>query len=226
MTLIDHIKFKFYSIFQKKKQIKCGYCKNEFATELQFVRHNREHHPNTTPKQVRKFKPEPKLYLPCCNMTIDEKVFVFHFQKHPPNFGCVPCNQSYPSLNDLIEHDKKQHGINDASEKRLAEFKRQLKKYYLSAEVRYPNGLVLNVQNLLATNHSKEPDFNAFIADMARVKLEKGNKDSGSSSQAKWSRFISGFLWQPENRFKLRFSSLYFYFFIAMNAIFHKFFHQ
>lgn len=166
------------------EQIKCGLCKNEFSTEHQFVRHNREHHPNTTPKAVRKYKSEPKLYLPCCNMTIDEKVFVFHFQNHPPNFVCVPCNQSYPTLNDIIEHDKQQHGIKDASEKRLAEFKRQLKKDYLSTEIRYPNGLVLNVQNLLGTNHSKELDFNAFIADLAKIKQEKC-KDSGSSSQAK-----------------------------------------
>lgn len=119
-------------------------------------------------------------------MTIDEKVFLFHFQNHPPDFVCNPCNQSYPTLFNLIEHDKKQHGIIGASEKRLAEFKRQLKKYYLSTEVRYPNGLVLNVQNLLATNHSKEPDFNAFITELAKVKQEKGNDSTGgSSSQAK-----------------------------------------
>lgn len=129
-------------------------------------------------------------------MTIDEKVFVFHFQNHPPHFACAPCNQSYPSLNALIEHDKKQHGINDAYEKRWTEFKQQLKKNYLSTEVRYPNGLVLNVQNLLATSHSKELDFNAFIADLAKVKQEKG-KDSGSSSQAKWKRVQNslGFSW-------------------------------
>lgn len=117
-------------------------------------------------------------------MIIDEKVFVFHFQNHPPNFACVPCNQNYPSLNDLIEHDKKQHSIKDASAKRLAEFKRQLKKYYLSTEMRFPNGLVVNFQNLLATNHNKEIDFNAFIADFAKIKQEKCN-DTGSSSQAK-----------------------------------------
>lgn len=118
-------------------------------------------------------------------MTIDESVFVFHFQNHPPNFNCVPCNQAFPSLINLIDHDKTAHGRDDAAEIRLAEFKKQLKKHYLSTEVRYPNGLVLNIQNLLATNHSKEPEFNAFIADLARVKQEKGKESASSSSQSK-----------------------------------------
>lgn len=117
-------------------------------------------------------------------MTIDEKVFVYHFQNHPPNFACIPCNQNYPTLVDAIEHDKNEHGIKDAYEKRFAEFKRQMKKDYLSTEIRYPNGLVLNMQNLLATSHSKEPNFNAFVADLAKMKQEK-SKDSGTSSQAK-----------------------------------------
>lgn len=172
LALSDQQLIELQSINLREK-IKCGHCTKVFETESSFNRHTMTWHGTIAPKPIHGINDGFKLWVECCKQQITESVYLQHFQNHPPSFECVQCNVAYPDINAAIQHDKDVHKVKNAAEKNYQAFKNRFKAYYLSTKVIYGNGLVVSLQNLTATIHNKEKDFDEFISTLVQVKQEK-----------------------------------------------------
>lgn len=157
-----------------RQKVKCNTCKKIFETDNDFDKHYKQWHSDQPRKPVRKFKEDYKLYVPCCNQTIDESKFNFHFQNHQWDFVCDNCGASFPSIAAIIEHDSDVHDTMNAMEKHYDEYKKRMKLILLNTKVLCANGLVVRVQNLMTTEYRKKiPNVDDFLCNLVKVKQEK-----------------------------------------------------
>lgn len=159
------------------RKLKCGHCSVTFDSDGEMRDHHNKCH-STTKLKIKEFYDNHNSHLicNCCHIKVDRNLYLNHVEcSHAFNFKCSNCNFHTTDMLELVNHDKKAHGLMNSFGYRCLQWKNRLKSDYMKTLVIFGNGFVCTQQNLLETKYSDYKQFKVFVETLMKIKKERWN---------------------------------------------------
>lgn len=151
--------------FKVHKRMKCGHCDEAFDCNAELRTHWTARHPDEKTKIHSFFNDDRiRIILDCCREEFDRSQLGKHFVEHDFRFHCTICGFVTKKLRRILRHDKEQHVETYDAQRRINNFAKKLKNYYLNGIIIFGNGFVANGFNLRNTTFDDTQLIDDFVS--------------------------------------------------------------